>query len=453
MAETRADLSAYEPDQIYNMDETGLFFRCLPNRAYVTSGRRRRARETKAMKAKDRVTLVLACNATGTHKVPVAIIGTAEVPLCFKRPRSLCPLPYFNQKTAWMDADVYEKWFKTIFVPAVRARTSLPVALVMDNCGAHSKRGHAQVTTIPLPPNVISNHQPLDAGIIAALKRRHKRRLLALVLEAFERTRSAQLAASRGRPSSSGGGPSAAAVSAIGASLANRAPGMEVIGAPMPAEGAPVGWAGGPGPAGETGHGEATSASASSGVAGGFRPHCVAGGGANTSSILGCARPGQSLSVGGAADTVRRQSGARPSDGIDWAKGDTPSLPHRAGMLAGRSPTTVPTGQAVGSVGLVGAGAAATASSGPMSGPEAYEHPAARNLPVEPPPRLQNVWGEPPPAEDPPGAGSRRRARQRRTTAPRLLRGVWEGGEAHDKDAAGGIKKEWEAFEPATTDN
>jgi len=92
MAETRADLSAYEPDQIYNMDETGLFFRCLPNRAYVTSGRRRRARGTKAMKSKDRVTLVLACNATGTHKVPVSIIGTAQVPLFFKRPRSLCPL-------------------------------------------------------------------------------------------------------------------------------------------------------------------------------------------------------------------------------------------------------------------------------------------------------------------------------------------------------------------------
>jgi len=91
------------------------------------------------MKAKDLVTLVTACNATGTHKVPVAIIGTAQVPLCLKRPRSPCPLPYFNQKSAWMDADVYEKWSKTVFVPAVRARTSLPVALVVDNCGAHSK--------------------------------------------------------------------------------------------------------------------------------------------------------------------------------------------------------------------------------------------------------------------------------------------------------------------------
>jgi len=226
------------------------------------------------------------------------------------------------------------------------------------------------VTTIPLPPNVTSIHHPLDAGIVSALKRRYKRRLLALDIEAFERTRAAQLAASRGRPSSSGGGSSAAAVSVIGASLANRTPGMGVIGAPRPVEGAPAGRAGGPGPAGETGHGETTSASASSGVAGRFGPHCVVGGCPNTSSILGGAGTGKSLSVGGAADAVRRESGVTPSDRIDWAKGDTPLLPPCADRLAGRSPATVPTGQAVGSVGLAGSGAVATTSSGPMSGPE-----------------------------------------------------------------------------------
>ena len=199
-----------------------------------------------------------------------AIIGTAQVSLCFKRPPSPCPLPYFNQKSAWMDADVYEKWFKKVFVPAVRARTSLPVALVVDNCGPQSKLEHAQVTTIPLPPNVTSIHQPLDAGIISTLKRRYKRRLQALVVEAIERTRAVQLAASFGRPSASGGSLSAAAVSAIGASPENRAPGMDVIDAQRPAEGAPVGRAGGPGPAGKTGHGQATSASASSDVDGEF---------------------------------------------------------------------------------------------------------------------------------------------------------------------------------------
>jgi len=62
MAEIRGQLADYEPEQIYNMEETGLYFRCLANRACVTAGRRRRARGIKAIKAKDHVTLVLAVN-------------------------------------------------------------------------------------------------------------------------------------------------------------------------------------------------------------------------------------------------------------------------------------------------------------------------------------------------------------------------------------------------------
>lgn len=75
IAQIREQLEAYPPDRIYHTDETGLFYRCIPNRAYVQAGRRRQARGTKAMKDKDRATLVLACNATGAHKILVTMIG------------------------------------------------------------------------------------------------------------------------------------------------------------------------------------------------------------------------------------------------------------------------------------------------------------------------------------------------------------------------------------------
>jgi len=139
---------------------------------------------SKATKAKDRVTLVLACNATGSHKVPVAIIGCATVPQFFKPPREGCPLPYFSQQSAWMDGTVYEKLFKTVFVPKVPSRTWSPVIHVVDNCGAHTKFECDGVTIFPLPPHVTSVQQPLDAGIIAYLTRRYKRRLTLLVLGA-----------------------------------------------------------------------------------------------------------------------------------------------------------------------------------------------------------------------------------------------------------------------------
>jgi len=188
IAQIRTQLEDYPADRIYNMDETGLFYRCIPNRSYVQAGQRRQARGTKAMKAKDRVTLVLACNATGSHKIPVAMIGKAKQPLCFKPPRCACPLPYFSQQSTWMDGVVFKSWFETVFLRAVRARTTLPVALISDNCGAHGELESEQVTFIPLPPNCTSVYQPLDLGIIACLKRRYKRRLLDLVVSAFDLT-------------------------------------------------------------------------------------------------------------------------------------------------------------------------------------------------------------------------------------------------------------------------
>jgi len=54
----------------------------LPSRAILhLKKRRRRARGSKAIKAKVCVTFVLACSATGFHMLPVAIIGLTAVPL------------------------------------------------------------------------------------------------------------------------------------------------------------------------------------------------------------------------------------------------------------------------------------------------------------------------------------------------------------------------------------
>ena len=98
ISEIRAELESYPAERRYNMYETGLFYRCVPNRAYVQAGQRQQARGTKAMKATERITLVLACNATGNHKIPVTIIGKAKEPLCFKPPPRTCPLPYFHRR-------------------------------------------------------------------------------------------------------------------------------------------------------------------------------------------------------------------------------------------------------------------------------------------------------------------------------------------------------------------
>lgn len=196
--EIKALTEDYDLDNIYNVDEFGLFFKCLPRRTFLAkSENKKTARGSKKMKAKDRMTGYACTNATGTQKVPTATIGKPKQPRCFtargvgqatntSKWRGL-PLPYFNQKRAWSDSYVMTKWFQDVFLPHVRlAHRNAPVLLIMDNCGCHTprelkQRFHdptGQVRLATLPPNTTSVFQPMDAGVIAWLKAQYKLSLL-----------------------------------------------------------------------------------------------------------------------------------------------------------------------------------------------------------------------------------------------------------------------------------
>ena len=67
-------LANYQPEDIFNADETGLFFRLLPNQTLASSSRK----GTK--KDKERITVLLTTNATGTIKLKPLIIGKSAQP-------------------------------------------------------------------------------------------------------------------------------------------------------------------------------------------------------------------------------------------------------------------------------------------------------------------------------------------------------------------------------------
>ena len=176
----REDLREYDAEHIYNVDETGLFYKLLPRRTYVGVHEDRKSlRGVKAMKAKDRVTAFVCTNASGTKKLPMAIIGTAKQPRCFKIRKPA--VPYFHQRNAWADTATFRAWFYTVFIPFIRRNTSQKVALLMDNCGSHGNDlvdSKEQVRIFALPPNCTSLHQPMDMGIIAAWKARYRHTIL-----------------------------------------------------------------------------------------------------------------------------------------------------------------------------------------------------------------------------------------------------------------------------------
>lgn len=100
--------------QIYNADESGLCFRMLPDKTYVTASEKTAPGR---ITAKERITILLCANADGSHKVTPLVIGKAKKPRCFAGFNN--PLKYTNSKSAWMTSQIFNDWFHNSFVKEV----------------------------------------------------------------------------------------------------------------------------------------------------------------------------------------------------------------------------------------------------------------------------------------------------------------------------------------------
>jgi transposase-like protein/uncharacterized protein CbrC (UPF0167 family) len=170
----------YLPEQVFNCDETGLFWKKMPNRTYISKS----AKQAPGFKAwKDRLTLVLCGNAAG-HMIKSGLIYRANNPRALKNKNKNC-LPVFWQhnKKAWMTAILFLEWFHQCFIPEVKKyleEKGLPfkVVLIIDNAPGHPQSlcfADENVKVMFLPPNTTSLLQPLDQGIIKCIKATYTR--------------------------------------------------------------------------------------------------------------------------------------------------------------------------------------------------------------------------------------------------------------------------------------
>lgn len=92
-------------EQIYNCDETGLYYRVLPEKTLAG----RSEKEAPGMKnPKEDVTLIACSNATGNHKLPLMIIAKAKKTRCFKNLNmSALPVKYYAQKSVWVNSTIF----------------------------------------------------------------------------------------------------------------------------------------------------------------------------------------------------------------------------------------------------------------------------------------------------------------------------------------------------------
>jgi hypothetical protein len=193
MQEIQEEVSQYEARDVFNTDETGLFWKKSPRVSLATS----KAPGLKEEKA--RITAVLTCNADGTEKLPIWFIGKHKTPRCFtaagiKDMRTIGAHWRYNSK-AWMAHKIMMEFLRDFDnYMATRGRK---VLLLMDNFSAHELAADTMeeakalhfTKVIWLPANSTSIHQPLDQGIIQCWKTHTKAQFVTFMVKNFRTLR------------------------------------------------------------------------------------------------------------------------------------------------------------------------------------------------------------------------------------------------------------------------
>lgn len=175
------EIEKYHPNDIFNADETGLFFKCLPDKTLAFKNEKCHG----GKRSKERLTVMIGANMTGSEKLKLLVIGKSRNPRCFKGIKSL-EVDYESNSKAWMTGDIYKKWL--VSLNKKFARENRKILLFVDNCPAHPKNiaSLSHIDIAYFPPNMTSVVQPMDQGIIQNLKQHYRRRILLKVILRME---------------------------------------------------------------------------------------------------------------------------------------------------------------------------------------------------------------------------------------------------------------------------
>ena len=173
-------LSKYDLKDIFNADEFGLFYQCLPNKTYHFKGQKCSGGKN----SKVRLTGMAAGNAIG-EKLLMFVIGKSKTPRCFKHIKNL-PCKYKSQKKSCMDSQIFEEWVRKLDRTFRMERRK--IALLIDNCPAYlSVPDLTNVQLIFLPPDTTSVLQPMDQGVIRSLKVHYRGRVVRRLCRALDK--------------------------------------------------------------------------------------------------------------------------------------------------------------------------------------------------------------------------------------------------------------------------
>ena len=109
------DSKGYLPQQVFNSDEAGLFWKKIPRRTYITA-------EEKALPGqkpmKDHLTLLFYANVNGNFKVKPMLVYHPENPQAFKKfkvQKSRLNVMWRSVIKAWVTWQFFVEWINEVF--------------------------------------------------------------------------------------------------------------------------------------------------------------------------------------------------------------------------------------------------------------------------------------------------------------------------------------------------
>ena len=170
--------SGYKPQQIFNMDETDLQWKKMPEHMYIA----KEEKSSLGFKAfKDRFTLLLGANLTGDCKLKPILVCHAENPRALKGyGKSSLPVHWYSNCSSWMMGHIFQEYSRHTLMHELKeycTSQGLPfkILMVLDNAPAHHQvlpDLHSDIMFIFLWPNTMSLLQLMDEGVIKMFEAR-----------------------------------------------------------------------------------------------------------------------------------------------------------------------------------------------------------------------------------------------------------------------------------------
>ena len=146
--------------------------------------------------SKDKFSVLLGANATGTHGLKPVVVGKAAKSHCLKDQMDSLSVVYYHTSNAWSNAAIFVDWFFNHFVPEVQRYLEdvlhippeeVKVVLLLNNAPAHPHADKlvshdGRIRVVFLPPNITTLILPMDQVVIMVCKQWYTRKYLDEVL-------------------------------------------------------------------------------------------------------------------------------------------------------------------------------------------------------------------------------------------------------------------------------